>query len=175
MIDERSSRSHTVVRRGVGSCGTPFSAKSPPPLTRVASTLSYPFHLSTPPCASSTLASNSFIRVPRCHRGSGFSSRRSGSTANDEVSDGDLHRLVALIQRRGLHLDHALIGARPEGSYLEHLDLEMQSIVRSYGLGQRNSSNPTPTMRPTGLSSLSTSRRMVIAAVCHARRQALEH
>jgi hypothetical protein len=175
MIDERSSRSQTVMRRGFGSCGTPFSAKSPPPLTRVASTLSYPFHLSTPPCASRTLASNSFIRVPRCHRGSGFSSRRSGSTANDEVSDGDLHRLVALIQCRGLHLDHALIGARPGGSYLEHLDLEMQSIVRSYGARPAKFVESDAADANHGLSSLSTSRRMVIAAVCTARRQALEH
>jgi hypothetical protein len=57
------------------------------------------------------------------HRGSGFSARRSEPTPDDEVSDGDLHRLVALIQRRGLHLDDALIGARFGGPYLEHFDL----------------------------------------------------
>jgi hypothetical protein len=32
-------------------------------------------------------------------------------TPDDEVSDRNLHRLTALIQRRGLYLDDTLIGA----------------------------------------------------------------
>src|SRR5262245_125506 len=67
-------------------------------------------------------------------RGTGFSTRRSGPTPDDEVSDGDLHRLVVLIHRPGSHLDDALIGARLGRPYFEHFDVEMQGIVRSYGV-----------------------------------------
>src|SRR5215469_13962852 len=51
-----------VMRRGFASCGTPLSAKNPPPLTIVASTFSYQCQRSVPPCASIILTSNSFIR-----------------------------------------------------------------------------------------------------------------
>ena len=50
------------MRRGFASCGTPLSAKKPPPLTIVASTFSYQCQRSVPPCASIILTSNSFIR-----------------------------------------------------------------------------------------------------------------
>src|ERR1700730_778683 len=50
------------MRRGLGSCSTPLSANKPPPLTIVASTLSYSFQRSMPPCASITWASSPFIR-----------------------------------------------------------------------------------------------------------------
>src|SRR5258708_39424508 len=50
------------MRRGLGSCATPLSGNKPPPLTIVASTLSYRFQRSMPPCASIIRASSSFIR-----------------------------------------------------------------------------------------------------------------
>src|SRR5262249_54495582 len=61
VTDDRSSCSHTVMRRGFASCKTPFKAKKPPPLTMVASTLLYVRQRSRPPCASRTFVSNSFM------------------------------------------------------------------------------------------------------------------
>src|SRR5580692_10954382 len=48
--------------RGLGSWGTPLSAKNPPPLTIVASTLLHAFQRSRPPWVSRILPSSSFIR-----------------------------------------------------------------------------------------------------------------
>ena len=58
-----------------------------------------------------------------CSNGNGACSG-SEPTPDDEVSDRNLHRLIALIQHRGLYLDDTLIGARLGGPYLEHLDFQ---------------------------------------------------
>src|SRR3977135_958395 len=63
----RSSCSHTLMRRGSGSCIIPLRAKKPPPLTMVASTFLYAFQRSIPPCASIILASNAFIDASLMH------------------------------------------------------------------------------------------------------------
>src|SRR5688572_24770685 len=56
-----------------------------------------------------------------------------GSATDDEASDGDLHGLVLLIERRGLHSDDTLIRTRLRRPNLEHFDVEMQSVVRASG------------------------------------------
>jgi hypothetical protein len=85
---------------------------------------------------------------------------------HEKVDHEDLHGLSALVECRRAHLDQSLLRARSRGAHFENFALQMKLVARAHGRGQRNSSNPAPTMPPAGLGSLSTSTRIVIAAVC---------
>ncbi|MNN45816.1 hypothetical protein D3C81_1601670 [compost metagenome] len=51
----------TVISRGIVSCTTPFIAHNSPPVTMVALSVVNPFQRSSPPWASSTFFSKSFM------------------------------------------------------------------------------------------------------------------
>src|SRR5437763_15289649 len=55
-------------------------------------------------------------------------SRSRRTAENDQIAYEQLHRLVMLIERRGPHLDRALIRPRLRRSYFEHFAFHMQLV-----------------------------------------------
>jgi hypothetical protein len=70
------------------------------------------------------------------------------------------------LKRCRSHFNEAPLRMRLRCPYVQYLAFNPQLISRSNDKGQRNSSNPAPTIPPAGLRSLSTSNFIVMAAVC---------
>src|SRR5207248_2311961 len=68
-----------------------------------------------------------------CSAGRPFFETLRRPARHDEIADGDLHRLALLVARRRAHLDETLVWPRLRRPHLEHLDVEIQLIVRPHG------------------------------------------
>jgi hypothetical protein len=85
---------------------------------------------------------------------------------HEKVDHQDLHGLSALVECHRAHLDQSLLRARSRGGALREFRSPDEARRPGAPAAASGTRRIPPTMPPGGLGSLSTSSRIVIAAVC---------